>query len=335
MVFMAIQDLISKTYAEPRLAAEVSDLYAGADFPRVPAANFVADGADFYKNPLRFSYDIDVGRIEQSLLLNYPRTLKRAEEDGPITLWILPSYFNHSCIPNAAAISYCDIQVVIANQKIFQGEEITMCLNTSESYRHRKVLLADFCDECNCKLCKEDRADEPHLLIQRDNLIIKAQKEKGENMTESEARKLLDEIKKTYSRPRSTLCPGIANAYHVLFGILLRRPVGDMAHRHEVVRVGIAFLEASGMPVTDKQMEEIPPQSSANFMSYIPLAEDCTPYGSALESRACVTIAKAFLAMGRPRRAKLWLRAAVWGKCLYNGHILGDLPTLTSRAYGV
>ncbi|XP_035712945.1 uncharacterized protein LOC118437735 [Folsomia candida] len=75
-------------------------------------------------------------------------------------LWILPSYFNHSCIDsNAYYQLFGDMMFVRAVKKIREGEEVTITYWPVNHPARREVIAArNFM--CECRLCQLERKDE-------------------------------------------------------------------------------------------------------------------------------------------------------------------------------
>lgn len=89
-------------------------------------------------------------------------------------LWLLPSYFNHSCVANAGLEYLGDLLIITANKDIKANEEITLnyigC-NKNYSYNERLEFIKGFNFTCDCRLCELDRDDEN--LFKREILIDK------------------------------------------------------------------------------------------------------------------------------------------------------------------
>ena len=121
---------------------KVYELYPGPEFNRSQA---IPDGI------------IDTDRVEQ--ILNYnefeSEDLKELESRSEISmsmqncpkrtnnsgLWIVPSYFNHSCVPNTTRFYLRDFVMFYAFRDIEKGEEITASYTgyeTYESYQERQ-----------------------------------------------------------------------------------------------------------------------------------------------------------------------------------------------------
>lgn len=70
-------------------------------------------------------------------------------------LWIYPSFFNHSCLPNLFYYGIGDCLIAIAQQDIKENEELTINYISCEyEYTTRtKNILMTWKFECKCPLC--------------------------------------------------------------------------------------------------------------------------------------------------------------------------------------
>uniref|UniRef100_A0A914YKT8 SET domain-containing protein n=1 Tax=Panagrolaimus superbus TaxID=310955 RepID=A0A914YKT8_9BILA len=114
-------------------------------------------------------------------------------------LFILPSYFNHSCIANAHRNIYGDVMVIHASTNIKKGDEI--CLAYIHPLTHdRKKSLNCWNFTCQCYLCKADAKDEQcskrsHIF----NEFVKYSTNQNAPQTVTEKREaLLKQMRKTY-----------------------------------------------------------------------------------------------------------------------------------------
>ena len=82
-------------------------------------------------------------------------------------IWLLPSFINHSCIPNVVKLFIGDICIVRAITDIAEGDEIFCSyvpLDLFHTVESRKEFLKF---TCNCKLCKfEKNPDFLHIIFQ-------------------------------------------------------------------------------------------------------------------------------------------------------------------------
>lgn len=72
-----------------------------------------------------------------------------------VGLWLLPSFINHSCCPNARRLHVGDYLIVHASKDIKAGEEITFAYFDPLSLLHkRKEMSMTWGIHCRCKRCK-------------------------------------------------------------------------------------------------------------------------------------------------------------------------------------
>jgi hypothetical protein len=206
--------------------------------------------------------------------------------------------------------------IIRAGEDIPEGNKITRRYTWSPSFYHRRRGLSKYFDECDCKLCEDDRADDPELRSARDRLLQDAH-EIIEDLTVTRAQDLVKDIQLTYSTSRRTNLPGLAYAYKRLADVLF-----DHCHRglkqgyeqyKDIIRANIFFLEASGTTVLDKGMESC---SEAIGDHRMPISDKKMPHISQEGEEACINIAFSFFALGLRSRVKMWLRAAIWSMCI-------------------
>jgi hypothetical protein len=86
-------------------------------------------------------------------------------------LWIMASYANHSCIPNAKIAYVGDLMVMCATRPIGAGEEITHSYDNSSDYDTRTAALMNTWGfRCTCALCIAENADGPSIRKKRQGL---------------------------------------------------------------------------------------------------------------------------------------------------------------------
>jgi hypothetical protein len=87
----------------------------------------------------------------------------RGEESSgkaSVGLWIMASYMNHSCIPNAEKEYIGDLMILRATTEIREGEEVVhnYAQVDGDFKRRRKVLMDTWGFECSCLLCVKHRS---------------------------------------------------------------------------------------------------------------------------------------------------------------------------------
>jgi len=140
--------------------------------------------------------------------------------------------------------------------------------------------------------------------LKRDQLIEQA--ERRREISVSAARTLVEEMKKTYINPRSTISPGLAYAYRQLFFSSENNP-GKAGE--DCLLAIVHNLEASGVVVIDKSLEEAP-----NNAPSMPIAATSLPRFPLESSLFCILNAIFFGVMKMPRKARMWVQASVWSK---------------------
>ena len=161
------QNFVNTVYSmqsDPELAKQIYSLYPGTEYDRNEKIN---------------EFIIDISRVEHIqkynsfAVENYIDLLKgtkRSLSEKESGLWLLPSFFNHSCINNTSRIVLGDLLFLHAKQDIKKNEEITVKYFGTDNYSERmKSAKERYNFECDCSLCKFDAADEN--LERRETLV--------------------------------------------------------------------------------------------------------------------------------------------------------------------
>ncbi|KAI1727070.1 SET domain-containing protein [Ditylenchus destructor] len=207
------QDLVAETVEvlkrNPHRLEDVYSLYAG-DSPR---------DVDIPKDR------INVDRISKICLYNSFIVANRLGSSPAMTsasqfgLWILPSFFNHSCLANAHRTFFGDFMVIYAVHDIKQGEEVTMAYAVpTETYIMRTVLISKYGFRCHCRLCKLDRADP--LTDKRDKIRdqcfeLRALIQNDPAKAEIELAAVIKELRETY-QDRTEFCTQLVSPLIIL-----------------------------------------------------------------------------------------------------------------------
>ncbi|KAJ7536322.1 hypothetical protein O6H91_12G064600 [Diphasiastrum complanatum] len=79
--------------------------------------------------------------------------------DRSCGLWMLPSFINHSCIPNASMIFLGSVMFVHAAHDIRAGEEVTLpYFDALVPYKQRETLCSNWGFFCLCRRCEFERS---------------------------------------------------------------------------------------------------------------------------------------------------------------------------------
>ncbi|GES82605.1 hypothetical protein GLOIN_2v1627559 [Rhizophagus clarus] len=164
--------IAQKLLAEPDLCQEVYELYAGPDM-------------EILSEDL--SCSVDVRRIEKIIKYNYFEALEQqwndiwsAKENSRLTkdrgagLWILPSYFSHSCVDvNAERLIIGDMMFIRSCRPISSGSELTFnYCSPMGSYEERSYALRLFgINNCSCRLCNLDRSESKKTKLRQASIL--------------------------------------------------------------------------------------------------------------------------------------------------------------------
>lgn len=127
-------------------------------------------------------------------------------------IWIQSAFIKHSCLPNTKKIYFNDVLMVYASKDINENEFITTSYtNNTDTYQERSRNLEEYgISECDCELCKMDRAD-PQT-TERDLYIIE-NKERIKKLVDQDSKDVnegliyFDKIKEMYkNRSYNKLC---------------------------------------------------------------------------------------------------------------------------------
>jgi hypothetical protein len=133
-------------------------------------------------------------------------------------LWILASYINHSCMPNAKREYLGDLMVLRATRPIGAGEEIMHSYDESSDYDERTAALMNTWGfTCTCALCIGEKGDSPALRRKRRELeneasalIEREEAVMAKRLSIVKARRLVKAINDTYDNERYNGLPRMA-----------------------------------------------------------------------------------------------------------------------------
>nr|CAG8618644.1 14977_t:CDS:2 [Entrophospora candida] len=168
-----ITNIAQKLNTEPDFCKEVYKLYAG---PGLVPGKKLSKGA---------SHSVDINRIEKILQYNsfglrdhwhvFDNIGKKSDFKSRVGtgLWILPSYFNHTCVDiNVDWFVIGDLMFLRSCQPILKGEELVLSYcNPMSSYEERSSYLKFYDINCECRLCKLERTEDYLKKQQRDNIL--------------------------------------------------------------------------------------------------------------------------------------------------------------------
>jgi len=306
----------------------LDDLYGGEKFPPIPQT----DTPVLLESPLHFSKDINVAHIDAVCSLNQfgfgpaPHTagfVRKANTetdfDSSTALYALPSYFNHSCAPNAAREQFGDVMVIRSIMKIAKGKEITIAYRGhGATFDTRKKSLQKWIQKCDCHLCQQDRMLGVQKRKQR-----RAISEEISNPTTSisRVRDLVKQLDGLYPASYGQYRVEASVAHHSLADRLQKMafefPANIKMLNEEAIREEIAAMEALQIQVVDKKISKSP----RSKIGTLPISTEVVPYDGWRVAMLCLMLTGCFLGLGVEWRAERWLAAAIWSKIiLYYGH---------------
>jgi tetratricopeptide (TPR) repeat protein len=163
----------------PRLFLIMSVLQRFHNFPDQTSEFYQLDCGPFSRAPLPDGI-ADVSRIQRICSINQviiENELDLTESNStdtemlPCGLWMMPSFINHSCEPNAIRLFFGNLMMVRALKDIRQGEEILVdYVPRSGDIRERRRVLLSFNFKCRCAWCLEDAATLPNLKARREQI---------------------------------------------------------------------------------------------------------------------------------------------------------------------
>ncbi|PVG03751.1 hypothetical protein CPB86DRAFT_778842 [Serendipita vermifera] len=333
--YISLEKSIEKLALNPSRCAELFNLYGGDTYSPVPKDSSLSLDA-LPDNPLDFPIDVDPARIHAigafnrfgfpavaSLASFRPNEHQEVFRDEPCALYVLPSYFNHSCIPNAGHEYFGDIMVIRAIQKISKGEEIFLSYTKVSSYDIRKENLKKWKLDCNCELCICDREVGPQIVAKREQIHDQL---RSESLSIPRIRRLLKQLNDTYPPHHPSFRPESSTWHHRLALTLESADRVDSALLREAIQEEMNALDKLGILVNDRKMTPSQPRKDSN--KALPIATDRAPYWTLEPVMIASTISGLFVALGVYWRAQNWLRAALW---LENIKMGGGIPLFRRR----
>jgi len=237
--------------AEPDFGKEIYELFAGPEFPPADRLDEVS---------LKTA---DMDRIKGIIELNAfstgePFGDSQEEKDtsskvnevfrSGTGLWTIPSFFNHSCVGgNIQRFHIGDIMVVRSKDFIIRkGTELVFTyVPMTESFEKRTKALRQHAFQCQCELCKFERAEPKAVTQQRKKLMASytdslAPRVRliGRNERPSAVNGLLQEVASNASALRNT------RSERPEFNFALIGPLDALAYLHRVANEPQKALDA-------------------------------------------------------------------------------------------
>ncbi|PKY58632.1 hypothetical protein RhiirA4_480714 [Rhizophagus irregularis] len=157
-----ITRITQKLLAEPYHCQEVYQLYNGLNLDKADKINEHLVNVDLIGNIVKYN----------SFALDNKIIIENVELSG-LGLWILPSYFNHSCIDkNVAQFFIGDLMFIRSLRPISKGEELIISYRSADSSEEIRLrYLKSVGIDCQCRLCKLDDSESPEVNDRRIRLL--------------------------------------------------------------------------------------------------------------------------------------------------------------------
>jgi hypothetical protein len=303
--YMVHQKAVFKAAYQPS-ATVLYNLYGGDKFRPITQMDTPA----LLDSPMHFSTDINVGHIQAVCSLN-----QFGFGNSCTGLYLFPSYFNHSCAPNAVRMTVGKVMVVRACMRISKGEEITISYyGHGDTFANRKKNLQKWVRDCDCNLCQQDQISGAQTRKQR-RLTLEAIL--NPNTPLIRAGNLVKQLQGLYPASYGPYRPQLWEAHHNiatrLRDMILESPSKALQLCTEAIQQEIASLDALQIHVIDKRMSKSP-KSKAGVL---PISTQVAPYDSMLAVRNCLMIAVCFVRLDIEWRAERWIAAAIWSMVIF------------------
>ncbi|KAL5553749.1 hypothetical protein UlMin_041150 [Ulmus minor] len=156
-----IDEVVNLASKCPRICNLINKLSSGEDEdeldvpdmslfrPEIEAKSFLDEKLD----KKRILSILDVNSLVEDAVS--AKILGKNKDYYGIGLWILASFINHSCVPNARRLHVGDHVIVHASRDVKAGEEITFAyFNMLSSLEKRKEMSKSWGFDCRCKRCE-------------------------------------------------------------------------------------------------------------------------------------------------------------------------------------
>ncbi|RIA81168.1 hypothetical protein C1645_837422 [Glomus cerebriforme] len=154
-----ITSITQKLLEEPYLCQEVYQLYDGLNLDKTDIINNRVVSVEVIGNTVNYNSFAFDSRIKNNYL-------------NGSGIWILPSYFNHSCVDYNVSLYFLgDLLIVRSLQPISKGEELIINYITDSNYELRANHLESVEINCQCRICKLDRSESKEIKIRRAQLL--------------------------------------------------------------------------------------------------------------------------------------------------------------------
>ena len=337
---MTMVRLINRVWDDAHANAKMQCFYTGSfcNLDREPYPPVYGERRPL-EHPLRPSVDIDGTRIECLAFTNMFCISADSDEKAHINaMYDFPSFLNHACVPSVESVTIGDIMVIRAMRNMTAGEEATIAyIGRDASFISRSSrLYKSWWFSCDCTLCEADRTDGLEACQKRDELMLRVDtiSKVPLHLTPSiiaaqianELKVIVLELRGTYKTTgigRDALInrPELLEAMRILVeAVLASRNKPDF---REYATANMFLLELTGIIIPDKSMDSrcgvIPIDTERSY---------CNEEELQMNVSSCLKIARYHDSVKNYTRARAWVDAAKWRKCLVSLFLSKDLKLI-------
>ncbi|CAB4382225.1 unnamed protein product [Rhizophagus irregularis] len=157
-----------KLIAEPDLCQEVYKLYAGPEIE-----NLGENSVDVRKIEKIIKYNFFETK-DQWGIMNSTKENSRLTKDSGAGLWIMPSFFNHSCVDtNVEQLIIGDMIFLRTCQPVLSGKELVLsyCSPLGSYDERSNSLRLHGIKNCSCRLCNLERSESKKVKLRQTEIL--------------------------------------------------------------------------------------------------------------------------------------------------------------------
>ncbi|PCH40830.1 hypothetical protein WOLCODRAFT_150858 [Wolfiporia cocos MD-104 SS10] len=322
--------LLQKLYGNPNLYPAVLNLYAGPRYQDLapPQYNFSVPAEPIPVDPFDVKVNLDVDMLESICLHNWLeptplRHYKSSSLDGEDPRWdttalfLYPSIFNHSCMPNARWTCIGDIMIIRATENIEAGTEITLPFASGlDSYTQRNERLQQHLQklptECDCRLCRMDRADSFFARTRRQNLVHMIRSDSRVQTLPFERLRMIErDLSSTYTKSRGLVRPEMSYIHELI--ARRKRDVNAFEDAIEEYKRALACL-GFVLGEDERNRGRQPRPSNEKGPEILPISAGSVPSVAPIAHSIpmMLAIAQCYRSLNDRHNSSRWLRAAQW-----------------------
>lgn len=320
--------VVQNVWDDRNLNETMMSLYGGARLrsPNAYPPPLLVDNPPL-EHPTKPVVDIDIEYLQGVCIAN---SFAHSDSLRGKGLYSLPSLLNHSCLPSVHKEFLGNMMLVRASRDMKKGEEVTTAyLSDNKPYDERQFRLKrSWKFKCSCVACEAASKDSLKAretrreLMKRINpmlsaLVTRLDKKALEGIV-SEAKKICEDMRKTYSEAHSTLMAGIKLelAEAVMYYASLTERLGNVGIDPTMLKLTLELrmecLDLSGIRVCDRSKYGALPKDAEKTPLPIDKSQVATPQRREIIF-TMLQIVQQFEQFSDKKRAQRWLDAVLYG----------------------